>query len=257
MKFARFSIASLLSTVAIFAVGLACLMFASTPWAGAVLSVTLGILTLALLGVGYRRGERRAFWVGFALCGWAYMALSSGPWFTDYIRPRLVTTSLLDWLYPLLIPSARQPNARNAKLASTITPVEFEGDLTFDDLGKSPVDVWVRGEDKGSPTLLAEGVVFGGGSNGRPAQVHIVADAAQFAKPELAKARLGSRTFILRPHPSGLFDPLWASPPVSPKQFENVGHSLFGLLCAWLGSVAARYLFATRDHAAATEAGDT
>jgi hypothetical protein len=257
MKFPRFSIASLLGTVAICATGMACLMFASTPWAGTLLSVTLGALTLALLGVFYRRGERRAFWAGFALCGWVYMTLSFGPWFKDYVKPRLVTTNLLEWAYPQLIPSDRRARSPNANLISTLAPVELEGDLTVEDLSQSRVDVWVRSEGQASPSLLVEGAQTVGGSGSTTIRVNIRANAAQFGKLELAKARAGSPTFILRPHRPGLFDRLWSSPPVPTWQFDEVGHSLFGLLCAWLGSLVARYLYATRDPAATTPTDGT
>jgi hypothetical protein len=258
MKFLRFSIASLVGTVAICAVGLACLMFASTPWAGMLLSVTLAALTLALLGVLYRRGERRASWAGFALCGWTYMTLSFGPWFTDYVRPRLVTTNLLEWAYPQLIPSDRRARPRNANQISTLAPVELEGDLTLQNLNQSRVDVWVRSEGQESPSLLVEGVrTIGGSVDGTAFGVNIRVDAEQFAKLEQAKARADSPSFNLRPHSPGLFARLSSSPPVATSQFDEVGHSLFGLLCAWIGSLVARYFFATRDREATAQADGT
>jgi hypothetical protein len=257
MKFPRFSIASLLVAVAIFAIGMACLMFASTPWAGMLLSVTLGALTLALLGVFYRRGERRAFWAGFALCGWVYMTLSFGPWFIDHVRPRLVTANLLEWAYPQLIPSDRRASSRNTNQISTLAPVELEGDLTLQDLNQSRVDVWVRSEGQAAPSLIVEGVQTAGGSGSTTIRVYIRADAEQFAKLAQAKATVASPSFILRPHRPGLFDRLWSSPPVPSGQFDEVGHSLFGLLCAWIGSLVARYFFATRDYDATTATGGT
>ena len=259
MKFPRFSIASLLVTVAICAIGMACLMFASTPWAGMLLSVTLAALTLALLGVFYRRGERRAFWAGFALCGWIYMTMSFGPWFKDYVRPRLVTSHLLEWAYPQLIPTDRRARSPSANQISTLAPVELEGDLTLQNLNQSPIDVWVRSEGQGAPSLLVEGVPNRGGSGSTTLMVHILADPTQLAKLEQAKsrARAGSLTFILRPHSPGLFVRLSSSPPVPTWQFDEVGHSLCGLLCAWIGSLAARYFFATRDRNATTPTGGT
>src|SRR5262249_18129925 len=107
IRFIRFSLAGLIAVIGLCAVGMACLIFASTPWAGAVPSITLAILTLAPLGIIYRHGARRAFWTGVTLCGWSYMIVSSGPWFFDHIRPRLVTSRLLDWSYPWMVPAGR------------------------------------------------------------------------------------------------------------------------------------------------------
>src|SRR5262245_60239316 len=110
MGFVRFSIARLVGAVGLCGLGLACLLQASTPWAAATFSVTIALSTLGLVGVACRRGERRAFWAGFATCGWVYLILTTGPWFKDMISPRLVTTQLLDWAYPWLIPEERQPS---------------------------------------------------------------------------------------------------------------------------------------------------
>ena len=65
--------------------------------AGAVLLLTLGAFALAVLAVVYRRGERRAFWLGFALFGWGYMALTAGAWWDRGAdRPTLITSLILD-----------------------------------------------------------------------------------------------------------------------------------------------------------------
>ena len=45
-----------------------------------ILSVTLFAMTVALAGALFSRGEARAFWVGFALLGWTYLALTFTSW---------------------------------------------------------------------------------------------------------------------------------------------------------------------------------
>jgi hypothetical protein len=253
MRFARFSIADLLVAVGICAVGLACLKLASSV-AGGVLSVTLGFLTVAGLGVIYRQGERRAFWAGVLICGWAYMALSSGPWFIDHVRPRLVTSALLDWSYPRLIPAERQASHPSAW---TVAGAVLEGGLIRQDLRRSPVDVWVKGNGAASPSLLVEGIavitVFNVDPQIPGVGVSLSASPDQFAKLENAKA--ASQQFILRPHVLGVFDRLWFDPRVDLSDFESVGHSLFGLLFAWVGGIVGRYFFATRGPDA-TSTGD-
>jgi hypothetical protein len=55
-------------------------------------SMTLFFLMTALLGVVYRHGSRRAFWLGSTLFGWIYWVLSIGPWFDTFHAPDLLLT---------------------------------------------------------------------------------------------------------------------------------------------------------------------
>ena len=254
MRFPRFSVADLLRAVLLCALGMACLIFPSSPWGGAVFSFTLGVLTLALLGICYRRGDRRAFWTGFALCGWTYLALSSGPWFVTYVRPHLVTSKVLEWAYPWLIPVARQAsNPRHALRPFVVPPAALEEGLTVQDLKNTRVDVWVRKEGVTVPSLLAEGVqtVDDTASGNLITGPTVMIDADQFAR--LSEAKAYSRKFILRPNSPGPLAPLWSNPPVDPADFENVGHPLFALLCGWIGSLVGRHFLATRELAPRAE----
>ena len=79
MKNITFSIKGLLTAVTVIAVGLFALMNASYVWSSVVLSFTLLLLLIALVAIVYRRGESRAFWVGFAIFGWAYFILTHPP----------------------------------------------------------------------------------------------------------------------------------------------------------------------------------
>ena len=76
MRTFRFPIAGLMWAVVVAALGLAALRNASEVWAGATLLVTCGILCLAIVGVVCRKDESRAWWLGFALFGWGYLALA-------------------------------------------------------------------------------------------------------------------------------------------------------------------------------------
>jgi hypothetical protein len=104
MRLPRFSIAGLMGLVVVVAVGVAALRFASETWAGILLMLTLGVLGAALLAFHERNGARRAWWRGFALFGWGYIALAMGPWASDAIAPHLPTTAGLDALYANLHP---------------------------------------------------------------------------------------------------------------------------------------------------------
>jgi hypothetical protein len=105
MRELRFSIAGLMGIVLVAAVGLTALKSASRIWAGAMLLLTCGILTLGVVGAIYRQGTRRGWWLGFSLFGWGYTALwgfwSVGGW------PDLPTTTLLEILRPWLNSPAR------------------------------------------------------------------------------------------------------------------------------------------------------
>ncbi len=218
------------------------------PWVRTTFSVTLGALTVALIGVVNRRAERRAFWVGFALCGWAYMAFSSGPWFAIDVRPRLVTTRLLQWAYPRLIPEARQSSGFRSSTRTFIVPAPELGDgLTADSLGADAVDVAIKGEGETPPSLLAEGVEVAGTSTtgGKLTKVTLRTNPAQVAR--LTQALADQVKFVLRRHQPSPFAAIWSSPPVEVDDFVGVGHSLYGLLCAWVGGAVGRYFYATRD----------
>jgi hypothetical protein len=98
MKPFRVSIAGLMAVVLLVAVGVAALRSASDLWAGALFTLALGVLAIAALGAVSLRGRQRASWAGFAALGWGYLLLAFGPWCDTAIRPRLLTTKLLDIL---------------------------------------------------------------------------------------------------------------------------------------------------------------
>ncbi len=100
MRPPRVSILGLLAWIALLGVGLAALRSPSPLWAAFIFSVALATLTISVLAAVYRRGRRRAFWVGFATCGWAYFLLTFGPEVTSQFRSELFTTALLEILYP-------------------------------------------------------------------------------------------------------------------------------------------------------------
>ena len=74
------------------AVGVACLLSASSPWAAAAFSALLALLAVAFVGILCHRGPGQAYWVGVAVCGRLYLTLSLGPWFDAAVRPSLITT---------------------------------------------------------------------------------------------------------------------------------------------------------------------
>src|SRR5262245_19063158 len=101
----RTTTASLLTVIALCGVGFAALRDPTDWWAGTVFSVTLLSLALAALYAVFRKGPRRAFWKAFTAFGVGYLVLAFGPWCETAIRPRLLTTKLLDALFPVVQPA--------------------------------------------------------------------------------------------------------------------------------------------------------
>ena len=66
-------------------------------------SLALAAITLSVPAAVYRRGEQRAFWVGFATCGWVYFVLTMFPWFQTEIGFQLFSTTILDLLAPHIV----------------------------------------------------------------------------------------------------------------------------------------------------------
>lgn len=89
MKRPRFTIAEIALFVLVLAIGLAAIRSGSDAWAGAILSVTYFTLFCSLLGIAFGRKTRRVYWLGFALLGWAYLALFLWPWPDGHIGDAL------------------------------------------------------------------------------------------------------------------------------------------------------------------------
>src|SRR3954447_14795113 len=88
----RLSLQVMMACILVLALAIAALRSPSDSWVGVMYSMPPALLMTAVLGVVYRRGSRRAFWLGFALFGWAYWLLSFGPWFDTWAAPHLVLT---------------------------------------------------------------------------------------------------------------------------------------------------------------------
>src|SRR6516165_9477047 len=94
MRRIRFSIASLLVVVLVLGVGVAALRESNETWGSGLFTLTLTVLLTSILLAIHRTESRRAFWMGFALFGWTYLALSLVP----SIESRLATTKALAYL---------------------------------------------------------------------------------------------------------------------------------------------------------------
>ncbi len=114
----QFSIRGLLWAVTFLAVCIAALVNANGIWQGLAWGLALYTLTASILLVIYRRKEKRAFWLGFAVFGWLYLLVfltSQAPamsqfWMrSDPLRYQdLFATQLAQWSHANLLPESRR-----------------------------------------------------------------------------------------------------------------------------------------------------
>ena len=93
----RFSLFGLVWVVVVAAFGFAALRHPSEVWETATLSAVLCALFVAIIGMVGSRRDSRAFWIGFALFGWAYLWLAFGE-FRRYSQ-RLLTDHVLSFFW--------------------------------------------------------------------------------------------------------------------------------------------------------------
>jgi len=95
-----------MTVVAMFALGIALLRYVLIFWgASELMTLVLIVFFASSLLFMLQRGRRRGFWLGFALFGWGYLALSRADWNDRPINEHLPTTWLLDDLFERLHPA--------------------------------------------------------------------------------------------------------------------------------------------------------
>jgi hypothetical protein len=94
VKRIKFTIGTLLIVVLFLGLCFAALKQASDTWDGGILGVTIGLLLVSILLAVHRVGEKRAYWLGFALFGATYLGLT----FVPAVESRLSTTQALKFL---------------------------------------------------------------------------------------------------------------------------------------------------------------
>jgi hypothetical protein len=95
MRLARMTTRRLMVAVVIIGIGVAALLYPSLLVASAAFTMTVGTLLVALLGVAWGAGERRAFWTGFAVIGWGHLLLA---WRNPIGMPYVLSVYLMLYL---------------------------------------------------------------------------------------------------------------------------------------------------------------
>jgi hypothetical protein len=228
----RYNIAGALGAIFFVAVGFAALREADKLWNGWLFSLTLGLLLFAVLLAAHRTGDRRAFWIGFALFGWAYLSFSLIP----STEPRLITTKALAYLHQnifgmrahemraiLSLDGMRAYNLSADDLMYVVKEQGMEG---------SPARLG-QATDQTSKTV--EHVLTWGSRFNKPEQYgHIILkanpDGEILRLRDVAKVEMGASFYVFGVGAG------------TGENFIHIGHTLFALLAAWLGGALSRRL---------------
>lgn len=239
-----FTLAELLGIVVLATLGVATVLLGI--WPTAAFSLMLGALAVASLGIVFRHGAARAFCVGFAFFGAAYLIIALAPWF-ESVSQQLVTSRLIASIHRSVDPELAAEAALRRALDK---PAYFEFDETqlhtvaeFIERGYDiNVQLHQSVQDKlgiEAPVMyVAHGIPLRSALKNMLVQLdatYWIANGSLFIGTESAWRR-GVKI----------------APTTDPRVAATVrrgGHSLFALLLAFLGGLLGRYLYTTRDTA--------
>jgi hypothetical protein len=122
MSFLQFSLRNLLVAVAFVAIAVTALLNANLWWTGGIWLLTIGLLVIAILAAIIRRGERQAFWMGFAIVGWLCI-IAGSDWFPGLSGARRLPQQAFQFLHEHLPDTLRLPYIE----VQTGKPVEGAG----------------------------------------------------------------------------------------------------------------------------------
>jgi hypothetical protein len=218
MRARQFSISSLVVVIAVLGVAFAALRRPSYLWANVTFSLALAALLVAVLNAILGQAARRAYWLGFALCGGAYFLISAMPGLRETVCPRLASEPLFDLLYPHVAPQPPSPPTTQASQVFLLT--NGSGNLQNYTTWTTPI--------YGTPTPASpptQALVF---------PQPLASNWAAWTEPDRTNGvgyRLGTVSLV------------------SSEAYRQIGHSMMTLLVGVLGAVYAR----RRYHAADAE----
>jgi hypothetical protein len=263
----RISVAGLMLLILALGVGFVALRLASAAWAGVILFLTLGTLLTAVVGAIYRRQARRAFWLGFALFGWAYMIVTARIWIEND-GPELISTMLLR------SPDGYREDARvHGTLQSVLTqlrtgydvgdqriiaklnmavPIAFPNETPLEDVLKSIKASTQGPDDNGIPIYVDPiGLQDAEKTMQSPVTLDLEGLPLKTTLPLLLK-QLGM-SYMVR---DGLMTITSQSRAYHDGEaFERIGHCYVALLVGGLGGLIARGFWTTRDSRPAAAGG--
>jgi hypothetical protein len=219
MRLPRFKIGDGLALIAILAVALAALRTPSYLWANVTYSLALGAVVVAIVNFVYGREARRAYWLGFSLCGGIYLTVCSVPVLRDSVGTRLVTEAILDFIYPHLSPaSATSPSTVPLVVAASTASLSFTVSGTTINGPQGPIISSSPGS-YGISTFVAQ------------PQPPPPSRWAEWTQPDrVISSRIQTAPVAL----------------CSSEAFRQIGHSMFTLIVAVLGATFARHRYLAR-----------
>jgi hypothetical protein len=235
MRPPRVSILGLLAWIALVGVGLAALRSPSPLWANALFSLTLATLIVSALAVAYRRHRRRAFWVGFATFGWAYFLATLGPAPLSQIGPHLLTTALLDILYPQVVPPP-DPPAAVMPVPVPPGPQGAPAPAPSAMIPARPTPAVLRPASLKAFDVTRRVILTGAFGGPPPTPLSAWASWNEPDRDPGGESAVGGRVLL------------------SPTTFRRIGHAISCLLAALVGGLLTQHLHATRDEPEPAEA---
>ena len=215
--------AALMGLVFVLAVGMAALKSANKIWAGVIMTLVLGVLLFALLGVAHNSGPTRRFWSGFAVFGWGYLTFIFGPLFDKDVGRLIPTTDLLRVLHNK-IAIVEAPETDLDRITIWIKSdggYGIDGQYVADDT--ELVDAYSK--RAAAKPLAAQWVIFYFDP--------VISDVTMHAEAERVRRLLMIPRFDLGPD---------LAPRPEFEYFSRVGHALIALLAGFLGGFSARML---------------
>ena len=208
MRPPRFSIGSLLTLIAIFAVGLAALRSPSPLWASTTYTVAAVAIVAGVSNAILGRGARRAYWIGFALFGGVYFHFT-------FSSNQFLTETALDLLYPHVTQQLPQPPPG---------PLVPPSPPQFDSGASGSLVVYSPQQGSGGPTIAPPTPVL------YPTAQPGVSAWDYWMKPD-------------RYIGEDLLTPMEFTAKFSSVSFRKIGHSLAALLAATLGGIFVRWRY--------------
>jgi hypothetical protein len=109
MKFprVRLTVWRAMALVMLMAVGLAVTRHVATHWrASEAMSIAPIVLVATNVLAWFQRARWQVFWIGFGLCGWAYLTFTLGSQLAEHLPTAWLLDGLHDWVYANGLPPA-------------------------------------------------------------------------------------------------------------------------------------------------------
>ena len=216
----QFSIRQLLIAVAFVGLGMAALLNANPWWQSAAWTVTILLLSAAILLAVYRVEQARAFWIGFLVFGWVQLAalvypFGAGSGYHPWALQSHAVLAIGDWAYRTIIPDSRRE--------SMIPDPSFQGGSGF------------SGGMLGGPGGMP---MAGGSGSMQPMSGMPMGPGGAAMMPGGGMPGMGM----------GMGGPIMIANPnyVDPTTFLNIVHALWLVLIATFGGKLAQWIYRTR-----------